>query len=218
MKFHKKFHLVALLAAILALNAQAAEVSSVQVKRAVSAWAAANGSAFANPGSVVDVTPVAENGTNLYWIVKMSNGGAVIASPDTDLDLVIAVLEKSDGTFPVGHPLPSILKKDMKNRLSIIRSGSASSSSSGNSGVRMASMLSATAQSTAAEVDNEVKLILEKAYTDAKQLLSDNRALLDEISEFLLVKETITGDELMAFVNADKERKAAPAEEETTEE
>ena len=73
------------------------------------------------------------------------------------------------------------------------------------------------AQSTAAEVDNEVKLILEKAYADAKQLLSDNRALLDEISEFLLVKETITGDELMAYVNADKaalpEAQEKPAEE-----
>ena len=164
MKFHKKFHVVALLAAILALNAQAAEVSSVQVKRAVSAWAAANGSAFANPGSVTGATPVEDSdGTVLYWIVKMSNGGVVIASPDTDLDLVIAVLEKSDGTFPAGHPLPSILKKDMKNRLSIIRSGSASSSSSGNSGVRMASMLNATTQSTAANLPEDVKASVLKA-------------------------------------------------------
>ena len=163
MKFHKKFHVVALLAAILALNAQAAEVSSVQVKRAVSAWAAANGSAFANPGSVTGATPVAENGTNLYWIVTMSNGGAVIASPDTDLDLVIAVLEKYEGSFPAGHPLPSILKKDMKNRLSIIRSGSTSSSSSSNSGVRSASMLSATTQSTAAELPEDVKSSVLKA-------------------------------------------------------
>ena len=163
MKFHKKFHVVAMLAAILALNAQAAEVSSVQVKRAVSAWAAANGSAFANPGSVTGATPVIENGTNLYWIVTMSNGGAVIASPDTDLDLVIAVLEKSDGTFPAGHPLPSILKKDMKNRLSIVRSGSTSSSSSGNSGVHMASMLNATTQSTAAELPEDVKSSVLKA-------------------------------------------------------
>ena len=135
MKFHKKFHVVALLAAILALSARAAEVSSVQVKRAVSAWAAANGSAFANPGSVTGATPVKDgDGTVLYWIVKMSNGGVVIASPDTDLDLVVAVLEESDGTFPAGHPLPSILKADMKNRLSIIRGGSASGSSAAGSG------------------------------------------------------------------------------------
>ena len=61
-------------------------------------------------------------------------------------------------------------------------------------------------QTTAAEVDNEVKEMLERAYADARQLLTDNRALLDEISEFLLVKETITGDELMAYVNADKNK------------
>ena len=59
-------------------------------------------------------------------------------------------------------------------------------------------------QEMAAEVDKEVMKFLEIAYNDAKQLLIDNRALLDEISEFLLVKETITGDELMAFVNAAK--------------
>ena len=73
-------------------------------------------------------------------------------------------------------------------------------------------------QEMAAEVDREVMKILETAYTGAKQLLTDNRSLLDEISEFLLVKETITGDELMAFVNAAKN--PAPVEEipETTEE
>ena len=67
-------------------------------------------------------------------------------------------------------------------------------------------------QETAATVDREVKRILEECHKDAMRILSENRALLDEISEYLLVKETITGDELMSFVNA-------PAvTEETTEE
>ncbi len=70
------------------------------------------------------------------------------------------------------------------------------------------------AQSTAAQVDEEVKKILENAYTDAKRILTDNRGLLDEISEFLLVKETITGDELMAFINADKNKLPQPQESE----
>ena len=61
-------------------------------------------------------------------------------------------------------------------------------------------------QETAAEVDREVKEILDKAFADAKKILTDNRGLLDEISEYLLVKETITGDELMAYVNADKNK------------
>ena len=66
-------------------------------------------------------------------------------------------------------------------------------------------------QETAAEVDKEVMEILQKAYADAKRILTENRGLLDEISEFLLVKETITGDELMAYVNVDKN--ALPAAE-----
>ena len=73
------------------------------------------------------------------------------------------------------------------------------------------------AQETAALVDQEVKALMDKAYTDAKQILTDNRSLLDEISEFLLTKETITGDELMAYINADKAEKEA-ADAEVTEE
>ena len=59
-------------------------------------------------------------------------------------------------------------------------------------------------QETAHQVDMAVQKILNQCYADAKKILTDNRKLLDEISEFLLVKETITGDELMAYVNADK--------------
>ena len=57
-------------------------------------------------------------------------------------------------------------------------------------------------QETAATVDREVQKILNGCYEDAKRILVENRGLLDEISEYLLVKETITGEELMAYVNA----------------
>ena len=56
-------------------------------------------------------------------------------------------------------------------------------------------------QETAATVDREVRRLLQKSYEEAVELLKANRSLLDEISEYLLAKETITGDELMAFVN-----------------
>ena len=67
-------------------------------------------------------------------------------------------------------------------------------------------------QETAFKVDMAVQKILDQCYEDAKRILTENRGLLDEISEFLLVKETITGDELMAFVNADKKELPAPEE------
>ena len=70
-------------------------------------------------------------------------------------------------------------------------------------------------QEMAAEVDREVMRILAETYEEAKSILITNRALLDEISEFLIVKETITGDELMAYVNADKNK--IPEAEETEE-
>jgi len=60
-------------------------------------------------------------------------------------------------------------------------------------------------QETSALVDKAVQKIMNQCYEDAKKLLTGNRALLDEISEYLLVKETITGEELMAFVNAKRE-------------
>ena len=60
-------------------------------------------------------------------------------------------------------------------------------------------------QETSAKVDSAVQRILNQSYGEAKQLLTDNRSLLDEISEFLLAKETITGEELMAYVNAAKQ-------------
>lgn len=57
-------------------------------------------------------------------------------------------------------------------------------------------------QQTAAKVDTAVQRLLNDAYADARALLESNRPLLDEISEYLLMKETITGEELMQFVNA----------------
>ena len=72
-------------------------------------------------------------------------------------------------------------------------------------------------QETSALVDQTVQKLLAKIFEEAKATLVSNRSLLDEISEFLLAKETITGDELMAFVNADKAEKARQAQDTATE-
>ena len=50
---------------------------------------------------------------------------------------------------------------------------------------------------TAAEVDDEVMRILKESYDEAKRLLSENREVMDQIAEFLIEKETITGKEFM---------------------
>ena len=71
---------------------------------------------------------------------------------------------------------------------------------------------SSVSDSTEARADEEIRALLADCYEKAKAILSENRALLDEIALFLLQKETITGDELMSFVRADERRKAAEAE------
>ena len=74
------------------------------------------------------------------------------------------------------------------------------------------------ADTTAAAADEEIKVLLAACYETSCQVLRDNRQLLDEIALFLLQKETITGEEFMAYVNADKKRLEAPAEESAAEE
>ena len=60
------------------------------------------------------------------------------------------------------------------------------------------------AQTTAAAADEEVRKLLNDSYDQAKKILTENRGLLDEVALYLLQKETITGDELMQYVDADK--------------
>ena len=72
---------------------------------------------------------------------------------------------------------------------------------------------------TAAKVDAAVQKLVNQCYAEAVQMLTENRSLLDGIAAYLLSKETITGEELMAFVNPPKAEETAEeaAETETSE-
>ena len=68
---------------------------------------------------------------------------------------------------------------------------------------------------TAAEIDKEVMKVLKDAYEAAKSLLNENRDAMDQIADFLIEKETITGKEFMKIF---RKVKGIPEPEETTEE
>ena len=75
---------------------------------------------------------------------------------------------------------------------------------------------------TAATVDAAVQKLLDQCFNDSVRILTENRQLLDEISAYLLLKETITGEDLMRFIHhrdmmAAEAKEKAEAEE-TTEE
>ena len=50
---------------------------------------------------------------------------------------------------------------------------------------------------TATEIDHEIMKMLADAYEAAKNLLNENRDILEKIAEYLISKETITGKEFM---------------------
>ncbi len=56
------------------------------------------------------------------------------------------------------------------------------------------------AQETAAGVDTEILKIINTCHDDAIRILQENREMLDKIAEYLLAKETITGQEMMAIL------------------
>ncbi len=56
------------------------------------------------------------------------------------------------------------------------------------------------AQETYAAADRETIKIIRQCHEEAKQILQDNRELLDKIAAYLLKKETITGQEMMAII------------------
>lgn len=56
---------------------------------------------------------------------------------------------------------------------------------------------------TQKEIDRQVTELLKKQHQKAKKLLLDNRDKLDELSNYLYEKETITGEEFMEILNRD---------------
>lgn len=56
-------------------------------------------------------------------------------------------------------------------------------------------------EDTASDIDKEVMQILKDCYDKAESLLAGNREVLDHIAEYLISKETITGEEFMKIYN-----------------
>ena len=57
---------------------------------------------------------------------------------------------------------------------------------------------------TQCEIDQKVVDLVKAQHAKAVQILTDNRAKLDELAQYLYQKETITGDEFMEILNREK--------------
>ncbi len=57
-----------------------------------------------------------------------------------------------------------------------------------------------SSETTAREIDEEVKKILERGYSEAKEILRNERNPLEAVTRELLKRETLTGDEFYALI------------------
>ncbi|AUC59915.1 cell division protease FtsH [Cyanobacterium sp. HL-69] len=62
---------------------------------------------------------------------------------------------------------------------------------------------------TASTIDEEVTQLVERAYQRAKEVLVQNRLILDKIAEMLVEKETVEADELQEILNSSDIKMAA---------
>jgi cell division protease FtsH len=63
-------------------------------------------------------------------------------------------------------------------------------------------------ETTAREVDEEIRRILDEAYNKARQILQDYRQGLDRVAQVLLEKEDIPGSKVIALLGLEQAEKA----------
>jgi cell division protease FtsH len=66
-------------------------------------------------------------------------------------------------------------------------------------------------EETAATIDNEVRVLVDRAYKRAKNVILENRHILDKLAQMLIDKETVDAEELQELLNTNDVKMAAIA-------
>ena len=125
---------IAIFATVLAaaMVVSANETTADMAIAAAQNWSAANVNSFAPSGDALSAVAERDSdGTLLWWVVRFSDGGAVIVAPDTRIEPVMSVLPVYNGPIPEGHPLRAMLMHDMRNRLKVLGKEAPASSGAG---------------------------------------------------------------------------------------
>lgn len=64
-------------------------------------------------------------------------------------------------------------------------------------------------EATAGKIDGKVLALIKEAHAKARTILQDNRDKLDVLAQYLLEKETITGEQFMALLQQEQAKEAA---------
>jgi cell division protease FtsH len=58
---------------------------------------------------------------------------------------------------------------------------------------------------TQTEIDKQVVALVKKQYEKAKQIITENKSVLDTLAQYLYMHETITGSEFMNILNSESQ-------------
>ena len=104
---------------------------------------------------------------------------------------------ESDIAMATGLARRSITMAGLSNKIGMVAVNQANTF-----GQRVA--LENASEKTAEAVDKEIRVWVENAYKDAKNLVSKNKATVDKLAKALLDKETLSGDEIREIIRGKK--------------
>lgn len=81
------------------------------------AWLMENSATYGDLGEPVSAAAHSASDGSVQWYAVTLERGTIFVSPDTEIEPIIAVVPKSTGEIPAGHPLRAMLELDMGNRV-----------------------------------------------------------------------------------------------------
>ena len=95
----------------------AAEVGSEDVELVAKGWVRDNAQAFGQMGAFQSVKAELDAAGQPLWYWVIMEKGALVVAPDDEIEPVIAMLPRCDGTLPANHPMRALLQRDLTRRL-----------------------------------------------------------------------------------------------------
>ena len=95
----------------------AAEVGFEDVELVARGWVRDNAQAFGQMGAFQSVKAELDAAGRPLWYWVIMEKGALVVAPDDEIEPVIAMLPRCDGTLPANHPMRALLQGDLTRRV-----------------------------------------------------------------------------------------------------
>ena len=168
---------------------------------------------------VYKITIIPRTSGALGYTMQIEEGERVLMSRDEMLDQLVILTGGRAAEEVVLHSITSGASNDIEKATSTARAMVTRYGMSDEFGMMALETVNnpylssdtslICSQESSSRVDEVVRKLIDNAHTQAVEILESNRKLLDTLADYLLEKETITGAEFMALLNAADQKAAA---------